>query len=527
MAETSLGLFEALHSLRQSTVRRVIWADAICINQQDAYEKSIQVQMMGEIYARSQQVVVWLGEETEAMTASIHSVLTLHEHFLLNEPGYPYEELHFRRIHDTTSPLYQHLYATRETWRGPLLHFITRPWFTRKWIIQEIAQAPKATVVCGSTVISWEVLANVLWCFHTTGAIRHIPDISDEGDDYVLMANLAILDMIRRDSKRHQDATMFHRINYTRLFRCMDPRDVVYSLLGVAGDVADYGQDLIPDYNLSVEEVYKRFVSATIILKGKLDPLSFLHIPADSGGRDLPSWVADLSDLEDLIDPLTPIRGGVGNGVPFHAGGSFRPRSRISRDGKLLYVWGKKLDTIFQYCPNVLELSLDEDDTAMSPSAIARSRLTQWLSLRNALYGGNEQKFEAFWRTMICNLTETWDRPSSDFGVWFREYLWYRLGPHYTAVDEKNTEWHQVEAALENSWLWRFCETGGGRYGQVLSSVQVGDVVCILYGGELPYIIRPLRNGEYKFVGSCYMHGLMDGEGCGVDEVPDEEFCFR
>lgn len=46
------SLERALRYLRKDDEDAIIWADAICINQQDTDEKSVQVRMMGEIYAK-------------------------------------------------------------------------------------------------------------------------------------------------------------------------------------------------------------------------------------------------------------------------------------------------------------------------------------------------------------------------------------------------------------------------------------------------------------------------------------------
>lgn len=44
-----------------------IWIDAICINQSDDAEKSVQVAMMADIYAGAKNVIVWLGEGTDSL----------------------------------------------------------------------------------------------------------------------------------------------------------------------------------------------------------------------------------------------------------------------------------------------------------------------------------------------------------------------------------------------------------------------------------------------------------------------------
>jgi hypothetical protein len=58
-------LYEGLRCLRATAIGgrpHWIWIDAICINQQDAKEKAIQVPMMSDIYSKAQRVVVWLGK---------------------------------------------------------------------------------------------------------------------------------------------------------------------------------------------------------------------------------------------------------------------------------------------------------------------------------------------------------------------------------------------------------------------------------------------------------------------------------
>jgi hypothetical protein len=53
-------------------------------------------------------------------------------------------------------------------------------------------------------------------------------------------------------------------------------------------------------------------------------------------------------------------------------------------------------------------------------------------------------------------------------------------------------------------------------------AMEAGDVVCVLYGAKVPFVLRP-SNGHYLLVGECYTHGLMNGEA--IDMVGQEEFC--
>jgi hypothetical protein len=69
------NVFQALRHLRSRRARkRILWIDAICINQKDQAEKTSQVSMMGDIYARAHRVNVWLSRSTEMMRAAFEYV---------------------------------------------------------------------------------------------------------------------------------------------------------------------------------------------------------------------------------------------------------------------------------------------------------------------------------------------------------------------------------------------------------------------------------------------------------------------
>ncbi|KAF2185843.1 hypothetical protein K469DRAFT_518658, partial [Zopfia rhizophila CBS 207.26] len=57
-----------------------------------------------------------------------------------------------------------------------------------------------------------------------------------------------------------------------------------------------------------------------------------------------------------------------------------------------------------------------------------------------------------------------------------------------------------------------FFTTEKGFMGVGPSVAREGDLICVLFGGEVPYILRSIENGHYKMIGQCYTHGIMDGE---------------
>jgi hypothetical protein len=55
------NLGDALEALRHPTERKLLWADAICINQRDPNERNHQIKLMAQIYSTAKRVLVWLG----------------------------------------------------------------------------------------------------------------------------------------------------------------------------------------------------------------------------------------------------------------------------------------------------------------------------------------------------------------------------------------------------------------------------------------------------------------------------------
>lgn len=106
----SKNLHAALSRLRNHSLERVIWVDAICINQTDEKEKAQQIQSMVKIYSQASRVAVWLGK---AESNQDHQVL---------------EEL--RMVARKGSANFSRDLKTEKK----LLSLLKRPWFQRIWV---------------------------------------------------------------------------------------------------------------------------------------------------------------------------------------------------------------------------------------------------------------------------------------------------------------------------------------------------------------------------------------------------------
>jgi hypothetical protein len=89
---------------------------------------------------------------------------------------------------------------------------------------------------------------------------------------------------------------------------------------------------------------------------------------------------------------------------------------------------------------------------------------------------------------------------------------------------------YQAMMCLVTAWR-RLFVTDNGYVGLGAHGVQPGDKVCVLFGGATPYVVRPTGvEGEYLFMGECYVHGLMDGEAITLweaGELREEWFYLR
>jgi len=161
--EIGPSLSQALKRLRYRESKRIIWADAICIDQADEGEKSHQVPLMGSIYSLARRVVVWLGEgDAQQIRQAFEAAETI------ADACDDYDERHGIISDDLTD---HHKVKLPEIAASPIIlsslkELYNRPWFHRIWCIQEIRLAADALVIWGDAEIPWSALAmSARWIF--------------------------------------------------------------------------------------------------------------------------------------------------------------------------------------------------------------------------------------------------------------------------------------------------------------------------------------------------------------------------
>ncbi|KAK1715448.1 heterokaryon incompatibility protein-domain-containing protein [Colletotrichum acutatum] len=141
------NLETALHRLRSAKEDRLLWIDAVCINQQDRSEVNLQVKRMWAVYRYASKVIVFLGEGT----ANTHHAIDLIQTLAKEKKG-----LSHRYV---TSLLFT---KDAQPTKQALRTLMSSPWWSRTWVIQEFSVATEVAFVCGNLEWSGESFSEAL-----------------------------------------------------------------------------------------------------------------------------------------------------------------------------------------------------------------------------------------------------------------------------------------------------------------------------------------------------------------------------
>jgi hypothetical protein len=122
------NLYRALKGLRKEKGSRVMWIDAVCINQKDKEEKSAQVPLMGFIYKNARQVIAWLGDDNEHTQEVFALIEDLPAMLSLEGTDTPLTEECVRE--------WKAIWESVELWEATL-DLLERPYWSRLWVLQE------------------------------------------------------------------------------------------------------------------------------------------------------------------------------------------------------------------------------------------------------------------------------------------------------------------------------------------------------------------------------------------------------
>jgi hypothetical protein len=145
------NLEAALRRLRHTDRIRIMWIDAICINQRDPREQEHQIGLMRDIFGRCAQCVVWLGEEDDETEKALEALRWMQDDLHVHEwPCFDESEATDDIDQDNTHGVGPAL--------EPLRRFLPRPWFYRTWTFQEFVLPKKHEIRCGDFNVPFDLL---------------------------------------------------------------------------------------------------------------------------------------------------------------------------------------------------------------------------------------------------------------------------------------------------------------------------------------------------------------------------------
>ncbi|EXJ73264.1 uncharacterized protein A1O5_03024 [Cladophialophora psammophila CBS 110553] len=538
-------LYSALCRMRHKDRPRILWADAICINQEDKDEKTCQVGFMTVIYSHAAQVNVWLGSDDEwsktlgKFIPQVHEARKRHLSHLNTQAVTESTALHLRKLG----------LPNRYDWRYLALSaLVNRPWFNRVWIVQELAKSGKAEVYCGDWIVPWRSLIEAANWVDEIGIGHAVRLFANEGTPTQNQRFLQLTDSNIKKSERVSLLTLLIRHRH-----CLssDPRDKIFALCELA-----YDSDIVElTYRKSTKEVYldtaiglvQRYRTLEVVTAAGLPPKSF------QDGISLPTWVPDWTRNDVFISLLAKRTDGTpvypANSAPWQVQGL-----DINKECGTLTVTGMLFDRVDKAC------SPYRARHPLSPGYQERTFWTMWSNYidtegcliewqevfkvdSGADYIGGSGILDAFWQTMCAGSLpyknfdegkrafEDWDRmpiPARILGALGLNYRtnYYKVLaiPLSVATGLVTSVWHLFRGRKPRSLLFqqmasvasgrRMVSTSTGYLALAPSATEVGDHVALIPGSGLPLFLRAGANeGRFSLVGEGYVHGIMNGEG--------------
>lgn len=497
------NLLSALQHLRQLDNTRLIWIDAICINQLDTDECTQQVQLMRDIYHQAEEVLVWLGPEIPGSSRCFQLIPKLASAWEERDEMREEESRHTQDVLTVREARELGLPELDDPIWQTLKRILRLPWFDRVWVIQEVAVATRVIVMCGDDKVIWEDLVQSSLLI-SEGDIHS--DIEGSGT-----GNIGTIDGFRIQVRDGEEFDLFTLMRLSRPSLATNPLDKVYALLGIAEECDR--DEIKPDYNIPVRDLYCRVARYFIERDEKLDVLS----QAGHGRSipDLPSWAPDWSvpvsaDDQDLVDVSHPDYWLDMEEHPAIITPSDNPNHLIIR-GKIIDIVSK-IGLAFE-AQGVAE------DTQIAQQRTAVIKEWERLVLSMHTYPTGKSVIEAYWRTLVAGANKENEEAPAELGNHFAQ--WYsQFGS--TAFDLSKFHHEISSTSEETAKIYGTCvqetcrnrrlfTTSKGYMGVGAKGALEGDHIAVLSGSIFPCLVR--SEGDcFTFVGECYTHGLdLDG----------------
>lgn len=537
------SLHTALRFLRSSDTARVLWVDAVCIDQDHLAEKQQQVLLMDSIYSLSQSVLVWLGMESNEDQRAVGLIQTLYPRL--------YEiEMQHRHGTDKYGSSTRHTEMRSAICEGSspvddlrhLFQLLDRPWFHRIWTVQEFAKASEPVMIYGKRTLSADELAFVLfrisWNFDSVTSLLGIDEVT-RSEFALRVENFTLIHSLRFSGAGGQkEPAMRSLLAMTSRRKSADPKDRLYALLSLASQLE---RSLVqPDYSPTVTylDVLKKFTISTFV---ELQSLKYLwpSTPTSDDTQDpqVPSW---------FTDPCVPSEEGI---LPlddrlYKAAGDTKASLQVSDD--ILSVLGKRVDTVVRSSTECYYEPRGE-----SKEIETSASLQKWLKDSHDIAFGDlnddidmshmATRGASYARTLMLECQPFWsillrpDEITALYEILQRLLIVFETKDHEETDSESpvsdslllDKEELEMISGLGKCFRRKFCTTTSQRFAAAPRAVKRGDIICVLHGHGIPQLLRDDGDGHYRLIGGCYVDGLMHGEAMQPRLFEDQVFKIR
>jgi Heterokaryon incompatibility protein (HET) len=521
-----------------------VWIDQVCIDQGNTEERSHQVALMSLIYSRADRVLVYLGEAGEQTALAIAFVE--HYHSRLKALGIPESQIAQTPTSESISFVkakQQEGAPESEVLRRVALgltDLLTRPFFKRLWVVQEVVFGDNLVTVCGSQHFQWYLLSLASLLF------MRRPELASLLKSFVYIS-CDFATMRKASRLVREPGALVNRDLWEILARCgglatSEPRDKIYAVLGLAKDSAALPR---PDYAKSTREIYLDFARYFVRAGRGIEIIEAAAASFHQNETGYPSWAPWFEDMDTSKFRRETAQ--------MNAAAHTAPLIWLGGLVSDLVVQGALVDRIIDMGPQgptqgrkLVSLSLEHEDFlqwieksfAMLEAhnvAFPAASLTSIL-LQESPKISQESAGPAHLRLMDASievLSETLSgfidslcTVSGRAGLRSR-LMTFRFDQETSRIGNITLLNDFAFQAIANLHDRRVFVTARNRVGLGYNTIDFEDEIAIISGGRTPYVLRreqeDLRR-TYGLVTWAYVQGIMHGEaleepGCRIEDL--------
>lgn len=509
------NLNDGLRHMRYRNVSRYLWADAVCIDQNNMQERGHQVSHMRTIYQKSIKVLVWLGIDKNDQASKATAALQEIGSACCAQSRTPAAQL--KDVDDfwgivPVVPFDSLACDSPDSWHA-VAWYLSLTWFRRLWVFQEVNSGSPALMMCGNTSVEWDIAALASTYIRKQTGIRQQWGLQSSHINNIY---------IMRHRSVHMTFTPPQLLNWVRSFDASDPLDRVYALLGMA-PIAKMTPPWRADYSKSRMELYRELATRCVLEVQGLSILACVQHPRDIN-QDFPSWVPQWDESERMI----PISRSFA--FDWNSCGPTRVSAEVLKS--VLRIEGIVVDTVKSKTDIDNSLWFDSRNCAFPDHPV----LEFWRSQASSptIYPTGEASIEAYAAVLTAGLDRHANKAVEKRVDFRADFMGYIMRLLETSEQDPNV----VEETASENWSMfeyraRLCSmnrsvfnTNMGYMGLGPNALLPDDIVCVLLGGIVPFVLRP-REGYYQLVGDAYVHGMMDAEAvskCEAGELARQIF---